>query len=255
MTVRIAIFGRRWVRWSLLICCAVSGVAAVALVIYGGVLSASLALPKSDEHPPLLIYGAPHLLKPGEPVAETGVFDRLHRLGYRAVPVVQTPGDYAAAEDAIDLYLHAQEESRQPPRRVQLELKNGVITNVVSVQERETIPFVALEPPLLSGMRGGSRQVREWVPYNRIPPAVITAVLAVEDRRFFSHYGVDPVAIGRALWANLMRGGVVHVDDSSRQQHVTREHGPQCVHQPGGVVHGQAVAKGPGDRDAEGGPL
>ena len=218
MTVRIAIFGRRWVRWSLLICCAVSGVAAVALVIYGGVLSASLALPKSDEHPPLLIYGAPHLLKPGEPVAETGVFDRLHRLGYRAVPVVQTPGDYAAAEDAIDLYLHAQEESRQPPRRVQLELKNGVITNVVSVQERETIPFVALEPPLLSGMRGGSRQVREWVPYNRIPPAVITAVLAVEDRRFFSHYGVDPVAIGRALWANLMRGGVVQGGSTITQQ-------------------------------------
>ncbi len=218
MTVRIAIFGRRWVRWSLLICCAVSGVAAVALVIYGGVLSASLALPKSDEHPPLLIYGAPHLLKPGEPVAETGVFDRLHRLGYRAVPVVQTPGDYAAAEDAIDLYLHAQEESRQPPRRVQLELKDGVITNVVSVQERETIPFVALEPPLLSGMRGGSRQVREWVPYNRIPPAVITAVLAVEDRRFFSHYGVDPVAIGRALWANLMRGGVVQGGSTITQQ-------------------------------------
>ena len=218
MTVRIAIFGRRWVRWSLLICCAVSGVAAVALVIYGGVLSASLALPKSDEHPPLLIYGAPHLLKPGEPVAETGVFDRLHRLGYRAVPVVQTPGDYAVAGDAIDLYLHAQEESRQPPRRVQLELKDGVITNVVSVQERETIPFVALEPPLLSGMRGGSRQVREWVPYSRIPPAVITAVLAVEDRRFFSHYGVDPVAIGRALWANLMRGGVVQGGSTITQQ-------------------------------------
>ena len=79
MTVRIAIFGRRWVRWSLLICCAVSGVAAVALVIYGGVLSASLALPKSDEHPPLLIYGAPHLLKPGEPVAEMRLFRKCFR--------------------------------------------------------------------------------------------------------------------------------------------------------------------------------
>ncbi len=208
----------RWVKWIVGGGIGLIGAALLALVGYGALLSASLALPKSDEHPPLLIYGAPHLLKPGEPVAETGVFDRLHRLGYRAVPVVQTPGDYAAADDAIDLYLHAQEESRQPPRRVQLELKDGVITNVVSVQERETIPFVALEPPLLSGMRGGSRQVREWVPYSRIPPAVITAVLAVEDRRFFSHYGVDPVAIGRALWANLMRGGVVQGGSTITQQ-------------------------------------
>lgn len=218
MTFRIAIFGRRWVRWALFTGCAVLGTAAIALVIYGGALSASLSLPKSDDHPPLLIYGAPHLLKPGAPVVETGVFDRLHRLGYRAVPAVQTPGDYAASGDAIDLYLHAQEESRQPARRVQLELKDGVIANVVSVQERETIPFVALEPPLLSGMRGGSRQVREWIPYSRIPPAVITAVLAVEDRRFFSHYGVDPVAIGRALWANLMRGGVVQGGSTITQQ-------------------------------------
>ena len=209
---------RCWLKWVAGVGIWLSGAALLGLVGYGALLSASLALPKSDEHPPLLIYGAPHLLKPGEPVAETGVFDRLHRLGYRAVPVVQTPGDYAAADDAIDLYLHAQEESRQPPRRVQLELKDGVITNVVSVQERETIPFVALEPPLLSGMRGGSRQVREWVPYSRIPPAVITAVLAVEDRRFFSHYGVDPVAIGRALWANLMRGGVVQGGSTITQQ-------------------------------------
>ncbi len=209
---------RGWIRRSVLLLLVFLGVGLGALVVYGAYLSAGLALPKSDEHPPLLIYGAPHLLKPGEPVAETGVFDRLHRLGYHAVPVVRTPGDYASSDDAIDLYLHAQEESHQPPRRVQLELKDGVITNVVSVQEREPLPFVTLEPPLLSGMRGGSRQVREWVPYNQIPQAVIKSVLAVEDRRFFSHYGVDPVAIGRALWANLTRGGVVQGGSTITQQ-------------------------------------
>ena len=67
--------------------------AIVAVAGYGVLLAASIALPKSDEHPPLLIFGAPHLLKPGEPVVETGVFDRLHRLGYRAVSDVQAPGD------------------------------------------------------------------------------------------------------------------------------------------------------------------
>ena len=192
--------------------------AMVAVAGYGALLAASIALPKSDEHPPLLIFGAPHLLKPGEPVAETGVFDRLHRLGYRAVSDVQVPGDYLASQDVIDLYLHAQEESHQPPRRVHVELKDGVITNVMSVQERASLPFVTLEPPLLSGMRGGSRQVREWVPYDQIPPLVIKTVLAVEDRRFFSHYGVDPVAIGRALWANVTRGGVVQGGSTITQQ-------------------------------------
>ncbi|MEQ1794267.1 MAG: transglycosylase domain-containing protein, partial [Nitrospira sp.] len=218
MTVPAKMLGRPWVRWGAFSLCAVLGAAAVVLVGYGAMLSATLSLPKSDEHPPLLIYGAPHLLQPGAPVAETGVLDRLHRLGYHAVPAVQTPGDYAASNDAIDLYLHAQDESHQAPRRVRVELKDGVIANVVSVQERESLPFVTLEPPLLSGMRGGSRQVREWVPYRQIPQAVIKTVLAVEDRRFFSHYGVDPVAIGRALWANLTRGGVVQGGSTITQQ-------------------------------------
>ncbi len=115
MTFRMTFWGHPWVRWSILSLCTVFGVAAIALVIYGAMLSASLSLPKSDEHPPLLIFGAPHLLKPGEPVVETGVFDRLHRLGYHAVSDVQVPGDYLASQDVIDLYLHAQEESHQPP--------------------------------------------------------------------------------------------------------------------------------------------
>lgn len=218
MTIRVTTFGHRWVRWSAFALCAALGAAVIAFVIYGAMLSASLMLPKSDEHPPLLIFGAPHLLKPGAPVVETGVFDRLHRLGYRAVPEVQAPGDYMVSAGAIDLYLHAQDESRQPPRRVLLELKEGVIANVVSLQAREPLPFVTLEPPLLSGMRGGSRQVREWVPYKQIPPLVIQTVLAVEDRRFFSHYGVDPVAVGRALWANITRGGVVQGGSTITQQ-------------------------------------
>lgn len=212
------ILNHRWVRGCIFSLCAVLGVVVIGLVIYGAMLSATLSLPKSDEHPPLLIYGAPHLLKPGAPVAETGVLDRLHRLGYRAAPVVQAPGEYAVSAESIDIFLHAQEEPHQSPRHVLLELKDGTIAKVVSVQDRGALPFVTLEPPLLSGMRGGSRQVREWVPYNEIPQLVIKAVLAVEDRRFFSHYGVDPVAIGRALWANLMRGGVVQGGSTITQQ-------------------------------------
>ena len=43
-------------------------------------------------------------------------------------------------------------------------------------------------------------------------------MLAVEDRRFFSHPGIDPVAVGRALWANLTRGGVVQGGSTITQQ-------------------------------------
>ena len=43
----------------------------------------------------------------------------------------------------------------------------------------------------------------------QIPPLVEAAALAAEDRRFFSHPGVDPLALARALWQNLSAGRVV----------------------------------------------
>ena len=36
-----------------------------------------------------------------------------------------------------------------------------------------------------------------------LPPHVVNAFLAIEDRRFYSHIGVDPRGLARALWSNI----------------------------------------------------
>src|SRR5207302_1182321 len=78
-------------------------------------------------------------------------------------------------------------------------------------------PFL-LQPELLSGVRGESRQVREWIPLAQIPPQIIATVLTIEDHRFYSHFGIDPVAVGRALWTNFTNGGVVQGGSTITQQ-------------------------------------
>jgi penicillin-binding protein 1A len=45
--------------------------------------------------------------------------------------------------------------------------------------------------------------VDEPVRVEKLPPHVVQAFLAIEDRRFYSHWGVDPLGIARALWGNL----------------------------------------------------
>ncbi|MDG2114987.1 MAG: transglycosylase domain-containing protein, partial [Actinomycetota bacterium] len=50
---------------------------------------------------------------------------------------------------------------------------------------------------------------RVEVPYDDIPHQVIDAVVAIEDRRFFNHRGVDVRAILRAAMRNVEEGGVV----------------------------------------------
>jgi penicillin-binding protein 1C len=51
-----------------------------------------------------------------------------------------------------------------------------------------------------------------------LPPRLVAATLAAEDRRFWSHPGVDAVAIARALRQNLMEGQVVEGGSTITQQ-------------------------------------
>ena len=46
----------------------------------------------------------------------------------------------------------------------------------------------------------------EWLPIADIPPIMREAIVAVEDRRFRSHLGVDPIGIARSIWVRIQRG-------------------------------------------------
>jgi penicillin-binding protein 1A len=45
-----------------------------------------------------------------------------------------------------------------------------------------------------------------WLPYDQIPPEMRTAMIAVEDKRFRSHLGVDPIGIARSFKVRLDTG-------------------------------------------------
>ena len=52
----------------------------------------------------------------------------------------------------------------------------------------------------------GSRQIDYGYWPVLPPPRVVAATLALEDRRFWSHPGVDPVSVARAVWQHLLGG-------------------------------------------------
>ena len=122
---------------------------------------------------------------------------------------VASPGEYRLTPTALTIYLHAQPEAFVKAGPVTLEMEEGRVMQVLSEPDRTPLFPVFLEPELISGLRGTSRQVREWISLSRMPERLIEAILAVEDRRFYSHVGIDPVAVGRAIWRNLTKGGVV----------------------------------------------
>jgi penicillin-binding protein 1A len=78
-----------------------------------------------------------------------------------------------------------------------------------------TIHIVSLDgrPLATRGDMGGAA-----VPLKEMPAYVPKAFLAIEDRRFYSHYGVDPIGLMRAAAANVLRRGVAQGGSTITQQ-------------------------------------
>ena len=56
------------------------------------------------------------------------------------------------------------------------------------------------------------------VPIARVSPYMIDAIIAVEDQRFFSHHGIDPIRIAGAAWRNYRVGRIVEGGSTITQQ-------------------------------------
>ena len=56
------------------------------------------------------------------------------------------------------------------------------------------------------------------VPLDRVSPLMIDALLAVEDQRFFSHRGLDPIRIAGAAWRNVRGGRILEGGSTITQQ-------------------------------------
>jgi penicillin-binding protein 1A len=59
---------------------------------------------------------------------------------------------------------------------------------------------------------------RIFVPLTQIPKALKDAILATEDARFYSHFGVDPMGIARAVYQNFRHGRIVEGGSTITQQ-------------------------------------
>lgn len=78
---------------------------------------------------------------------------------------------------------------------------------VVTILDRHRLQLATL------GGRGGA-----WVARDAMPPALVQAVLAIEDRRFYDHNGVDVWGVLRAIVTNIREGEMVQGGSTITQQ-------------------------------------
>jgi penicillin-binding protein 1A len=77
-------------------------------------------------------------------------------------------------------------------------------TILAKIKEETSIFYLDEETRIGSIFDSGHRQ---YVPFNEIPESLINAIIAAEDKNFYSHIGIDPSAIFVAFMEGMSRGG------------------------------------------------
>src|SRR5690606_5635940 len=82
----------------------------------------------------------------------------------------------------------------------------------------EQLALVRLEPVEIAQINPDTGEDRLPVALSDVPQDLIDAIIAVEDQRFYTHYGIDPIGIARAMWSNLKAGSIVQGGSTLTQQ-------------------------------------
>ena len=88
-----------------------------------------------------------------------------------------------------------------------IHVSNGVVESITD-DNGQPLSSYELEPLLITGLsEDANRTKRRLITYDEIPPNLVHAVVAIEDRRFFEHGGVDyHPAAGRGAQRSDARG-------------------------------------------------
>jgi penicillin-binding protein 1B len=166
------------------------------------------------------IYAAPMPIYPGKSLSFPELEARVRRLGYQEL------------KDSIDISWYKIEKPNHlllynddtvpidARRKVEIACSGKTITSITDLASSARLEQFSLKPELLSNAIDRNREKRRVVAYNEIPQVLVNAVLAAEDRRFFSHSGIDPIRILKALIVDVREGDTAQGASTLTQQFV-----------------------------------
>jgi penicillin-binding protein 1B len=190
---------------------------------FGRVIEARLSSGYLTSRPGL--YAAARVLRAGQKLSREQLVQILRRAGYVESTASDVwSGSFYQQPDAIEIH-PTRTNAKQPlvvrlnfsQDRIQEILRNGVV-----------LESFTLEPEALSNDLSSKSGKRELLAFKEIPPVLMNAILAIEDRRFFDHSGIDISGLARAVLRNaaderLGQGGSTITQQLVKNTYLTPE--------------------------------
>ncbi|PKF61285.1 penicillin-binding protein 1B [Psychromonas sp. psych-6C06] len=168
---------------------------------------------------PAQIYARPLTIEPLQLLSPNALISELKMLNYRPVRVVNSAGQFSVKGERVTIYRRTFDfpDGFIGKDKLAITFTKGIVKSIKNSQG-QLLERVKLEPLLLSRLHSDQIEDRVFVPFERIPDLFIDTLLLMEDRNYYHHQGISPLAIVRAFIVNFKAGYTVQGGSTLTQQ-------------------------------------
>jgi penicillin-binding protein 1B len=146
------------------------------------------------------IYARARTVRPGDHITAHELASQLSRAGYSEHEGESQIGSYKLLSSGIQIAPGPQ--SYHAPESATIQIHDGAVDSITG--GNGPLAAYELEPVMVTSLsEAGQRTKRQLVTYQEIPKVLVNAVLAIEDRRFFQHGGVNYLRLLEAAWIDV----------------------------------------------------
>ena len=172
---------------------------------------------------PAVVYSRPLELYPDQKLSLKQMLYELKLLKYRQVPNPQMPGEYALNEKTGRIVILRRPfefpDGAEDKISLMVAFNGNRISRIVNADTHDDLGYVRMDPVLLDRInRIDPKEDRIFISLQDVPQSVITTLLEIEDRSFYSNMGVNFFAIARAFIKNTLAHQVVEGGSTITQQ-------------------------------------
>ena len=170
---------------------------------------------------PAHVYARPLELYVGKAISPKQVLFELDYLNYQKVKQLpQGTAQYRHWNNTFEIktrdFIFWDGEEKSHIIRVTID--DNAVTELIDIYSGKNVDLVRFDAGYLTGIFPAHAQDRVLLKLDDVPDMFIKMLLLIEDRRFFTHWGVDPLSIARALVVNLYSGQTVQGGSTLTQQ-------------------------------------
>lgn len=169
---------------------------------------------------PARVFARPLELYAGRNLSAEALQEELERLGYTRTKHPNRPGSYSYYRERFLLRTRPFRfpDGAEASHYLEVRFKNRQIASLKQAASGKGLALARLDAALIASIYPTHNEDRILVRREQLPKLLVDTLLAVEDRNYYQHLGVDPMAILRALWSNLRAGRVVQGGSTLTQQ-------------------------------------